>query len=228
MLVKNLHHLGLAFILTKKTALEIPGIHFSPLHWREKQGRRQGRPIGDCSDGGSEDNNEPLKSSYTKEQSEALWGVIKHPSIDTAAKLIFNYFEREVSKDPTVKWGDVTMFKKDLRGAFTLLFFDEDGVQNLAMEMTNNEVIIFICGIFGWTETPAAFQVVTRALLYELKNVLCGDVIMYSDYILVVTLRKYLEIDMTSTEKLCIDLMGPNSIETSKTENRKDTNFHRI
>ena len=225
LLVKNLHHLGLAFILTKKTALEIPGIHFSPLHWREKQGRRQGRPIGDCSDGGSEDNNEPLKSSYTKEQSDALWGVVKHPLIDTAAKLIFNYFEREVSKDPTVKWEDVTMFKKDLRGAFTLLFFDEDGVQNLAMEITNNKVIIFICGIFGWTGTPAAFQVVTRALLHELRNVLCGDVIMYSDDILVVTLRKYLEVDMKSTEKVCIDLMGPNSIETSKTETGRSLTF---
>ena len=71
LLVENFHHLGLAFILTKKTALEIPGIHFSPLHWTEKQGKRQGRPIGDCSDGGSEDNNEPLNSSYTKEQSNA-------------------------------------------------------------------------------------------------------------------------------------------------------------
>lgn len=111
------------------------------------------------------------------------------------------------------------MFENDLRGAFTLLlYFDEDGVQNLAMKMTNDKVIIFICGIFGWTGTPAAFQVVTRAFLHELRNFLCGDVIMYSDDILVVTLRKYLEVDMKSTEKVCIDLMGPNSIETSKTE----------
>lgn len=91
LLVENFHHHGLAFILSKKTALEIPGIHFSPLHWTEKQGKRQGRPIGDCSDGGSENDNEPLNSSHTKEQSDALWGVIKHPSIDTAAKMIINY-----------------------------------------------------------------------------------------------------------------------------------------
>ena len=225
LLVENFHRLGLAFILAKKTALEIPGIHFSPLHWTEKQGKRQGRPIGDCSDGGSETGNEPLNSSHTKEQSDASWGVIKHPSIDTAAKMIINYFEREASKDPSLKWEDLIMFKKDLRGAFTLLFFDENDVQNLAMEMTNDKVIVFICGIFGWTGTPAAFQVVTRALLHELRNVLYGDVTMYSDDILVVTLRKNLELDMKSTEKVCVDLMGPNSVETSKTETGRAITF---
>ena len=225
LLVENFHRLGLAFILTKKTALEIPGIHFSPLHWTEKQGKRQGRPIGDCSDGGSEAGNEPLNSSHTKEQSDAIWGVIKHPSIETTAKMINDYFEREVRKDPTVKWEDLILFKKDLRGAFTLLFFDENDVQNLAMEMTDDKVIIFICGIFGWTGTPAAFQVVTRALVHELKRVLLGDVTMYSDDILVVTLKKHLEQDMKSTEKVCIDLMGPNSIETSKSETGRTVTF---
>ena len=36
LLVENFHVLGLAFILTKATALTIPNIHFSPLHWIEK------------------------------------------------------------------------------------------------------------------------------------------------------------------------------------------------
>ena len=139
--------------------------------------------------------------------------------------MIINYFEREVKKDPTVKWEDLILFKKDLRGAFTLLFFDENGVQNLAMEMTDDKVIIFICGIFGWTGTPAAFQVVTRALVYELKKILLGDVTMYSDDILVVTLKKHLELDMKSTEKVCVDLMGPNSIETSKSETGRPITF---
>lgn len=75
--------------------------------------------------------------------------------------MILDYYERKVKEDPSVKWEDLVLFKKDLRGAFTLLFFDEDGVQNLAMEMTNDKVIIFICGIFGWTGTTAAFHVVT-------------------------------------------------------------------
>jgi hypothetical protein len=176
LLVENFHKLGLAFILTKETALEIPNLHISPLHWTPKKGKRQGRPIGDCSDGGSEESNEPLNSSHTKEQSDILWGTIKHPSIDSAALMILDYYERKAQEDESVHWDDLVILKTDLRGAFTLIFFDENGVQNLAMDMTDGRVIIFICGIFGWTGTPAAFQVIKRSLTFELKHILKGDV----------------------------------------------------
>ena len=38
-LVKNFLALGSAFILIKTSALTIPGIHLSPLHWTAKQGK---------------------------------------------------------------------------------------------------------------------------------------------------------------------------------------------
>ena len=72
LLFENFHQKGLAFILTKETALSIPGLHLSPLSWTEKQGKVQGRPIGDCSDGGRELSNEPLNSEYTKTASDEL------------------------------------------------------------------------------------------------------------------------------------------------------------
>ena len=62
-------------------------------------------------------------------------------------------------------------------------------------------------------------------LLHELRSVLLGDVTMYSDDILVVTLRKNLELDMRSTDKVCVDLMGPKSIEISKTETGRTITF---
>lgn len=72
LLVENFHNQGLAFIFTKKAALGIPGIHFSPLHWTGKQEKREGRSIGDCSDGGLKKGNGPLSSKHTKEQSDIL------------------------------------------------------------------------------------------------------------------------------------------------------------
>jgi hypothetical protein len=218
LLVENFHNLGLAFILSKKTALEIKGIHFSPLHWTEKQGKRQGRPIGDCSDGGNEEGNEPLNSDHTKEQSDLLWGIIKHPSIDDAAKMILNYYQKAKEEDPTTDWGDIVIMKKDLKGAFTLMFYEASGVSKLAMEMTGDRVIIFICGIFGWTGTPAAFQVINRALVHEIRHAIKGDIIMYSDDILIVTQKKHLEHDSSITDQTCTNLMGPDSIETTKSE----------
>jgi predicted nuclease of predicted toxin-antitoxin system len=63
--------------------------------------------------------------------------------------MINDYYETAVRDDPTLEWSDLEMFQKDLKGAFTLLFFDADGVQHLAMEMTDEKVIIFTCGIFS-------------------------------------------------------------------------------
>ena len=225
LLVKNFHELGLAFILTKDTALTIPGIHLSPLHWTEKQGKRQGRPIGDCSDGGSEYGNEPLNSLSTKERSDQLWGQIQHPTIDDVANMINEYYERVVRDDPTLEWSDLELFQKDLKGAFTLLFFDADGVQHLAMEMTDEKVIIFICGIFGWTGTPAAFQVINRAIKHELQHSLKGSALMYSDDIFVVTTKKNAVADMLTTDQVCRNLMGPDSIEQTKTSSGRRLTF---
>jgi hypothetical protein len=113
-----------------------------------------------------------------------------------------DYYEVAIQDDSTFRWEDIVMIKKDPRGAFTLLFFDADGVQNLAMEMTDEKVIIFICGIFGWTGTPAAFQVVTRAIMHELIHVLKGTPLMYSYDILVVTSKKDASTDMCITDKV--------------------------
>ena len=68
LLIENFLSLGLTFVLSKKTALTISGIHFSPLHWTQKQGKWQ----GDYSDGGAENGNEPLNSEYTKTPSDVL------------------------------------------------------------------------------------------------------------------------------------------------------------
>ena len=81
------------------------------------------------------------------------------------------------------------------------------------MEMTNEKVIIFICGIFGWTGTPAAFQVTNRAIMHELKYLLNGAAVMYSDDILVVTKKNDAMNDMNATDEVCSNLMGPDSVE---------------
>ena len=84
--------------------------------------------------------------------------------------------------------------------------------------MTNEKVIIFICGIFGWTGTPAAFQVTNRAIMHELKYVLNGAAVMYSDDILVVTKKNDAMNDMNATDEVCSNLMGPDSVEKNRDE----------
>ena len=52
----------------------------------------------------------------------------------------------------------------DLKGAYMLLSFRPEDVGLFAMMLTDNIVYFQIAGIFGWAGTPAAFQVVKRAI----------------------------------------------------------------
>ena len=60
----------------------------------------------------------------------------------------------------------------------------------LGMTLSHNRILIFLSGVFGWTCTPAAFQVVTRALLFYMNHKLIGKVLIYVDDIMGVCLRK--------------------------------------
>ena len=218
LLFENFHQKGLAFILKKKTVMEsIKDVHFSPLSWAEKHGKVQGRPIGDCSDGGPSPR-ESLNSKYTKDASDELWGKIYHPSIDDVARMVLDFYEREKRKDLTVEWKDIRIFKMDLKGAFTLLTFETEAVRKLAMEMSDDQVMIFLCGVFGWTGTPAAFQVLNRTILWEINRVILGVALMYTDDIIGATLEKYLKDDLQKCKSTCTNLLGPDAVEDSKTE----------
>ena len=61
-------------------------------------------------------------------------------------------------------WAQIRLWKLDLKGAYTLVSFRPEDVRLMAAEMDDDRFIFFLCGVFGWTGMPAAFQVVTRAI----------------------------------------------------------------
>ena len=218
LLFENFHQKGLAFILTKETALSIPGLHLSPLSWTEKQGKVQGRPIGDCSDGGRELSNEPLNSEYTKTASDELWGQIKHPTLKDICLLITDFSIFEQGSDSTFDTNDLVLCKLDLQQAFTLIELEANDIKHLGMEMSNDRVMFFLCSIFGWTGTSAAFQVLNRAILHELSYNIKGKALMYVDDIIIVTRKNNVNSDIDATNKVCCSLLGDNAVEHKKTE----------
>ena len=56
----------------------------------------------------------------------------------------------------------------DLKRAYTLLSFKPEDAGLFGVLLTGDIVYLQIAGIFGWAGTPAAFQVVTRAISWEL------------------------------------------------------------
>ena len=108
------------------------------------------------------------------------------------------------------------MWKTDLRGAYQLMSLHPDFAKYFGMEIHGE--CIHLCGIFGWTCTPAAFQVISRGIQWELLHSLKGRCRMYVDDIIGVCLAKDLDSDVQRAKDVCTSLLGPKAIAEDKTE----------
>jgi len=79
-------------------------------------------------------------------------------------------------------------------------------------------MLFYTTGMFGWTGTPAAFDVVTRVLRKKLRSVLSGEANIYVDDILGACAQSELASDMSFVRKVVIDLLGPHSLSLDKEE----------
>ena len=62
-------------------------------------------------------------------------------------------------------------------------------MRHMAVELSDETLAFFLCSIFGWTGMPAAFQVVSRCIKWELERLVSGPVLLYVDDISPVSLR---------------------------------------
>jgi hypothetical protein len=139
-----------------------------------------------------------------------VWGRIEHPTIKSLVRMIVSFVtSRGVSLEEVILW------KVDLKGAYTLLSFHDEDVPSL---MDENRVIFFLCGVFGWSGTPAAFQVVTRAIKFEVNQLIDGCVDMYVDDMLGVSMRAAVEKDVELATRVCKRLFNSECIADLKTD----------
>jgi hypothetical protein len=205
----------LAFLLPLKTAQKyVPNLHLCKAHWTTKKGKPSGRPLGDLSyvDG------TPLNTDETAQAATLHYGQILHPTIEDIAIMIHTYWIEAKRKDPSLRWTDLRIWKMDLKGAYTLLSFRPEDVGLFGMLLTGDLVYLQIAGIFGWTGTPAAFQVVTRAISWELKHALRSRTLMYVDDIIGVCFAREVKADLDETRRICTDLLGSGAVADDKTE----------
>ena len=218
----KLHGLGLAFLLTAPTVYwMLKGDHKMVASWAAKACSEAGRVLMDPSHTkvklGSVMNGKEVKAACEK-----LWGPIQHPTITDLIGMVVNFFAKAREKDPTVRWEDLVLWKMDLRAAFTLLSVAPKNTPLFTMNLTGGLVIIVLCGLFGWTGTPFAFQVVTRAIVHELQKIhsllMLGALLMYVDDIMGVCFRKDLLGEQGTARRVCTGLLGPTAVAEDKTE----------
>ena len=160
----------------------------------------------------------PLNCDEAKQMGESWWGPIELPTIDAVVIMVLEFFASELQRDPLSRWSDLRLWKTDLRGAYQLLSVRPDNAKYFAMEIFGDRIYIHLCGIFGWTCTPAAFQVVSRGIQWELKHRLKGRCQMYVDDIIGVCMVKDLTEEVQCAKSVCVDLLGPHAIAEDKTE----------
>ena len=205
----------LAFLLPLEMAQRhVPNLHLCKAHWTVKKGKPSGRPLGDLSnvDG------TPLNTDQTAAAAISYYGEIRHPTIDDIAVMIYDFWTEAKLRDPTLRWESMRIWKMDLKGAYTLLSFRPEDVGLFAMLLTEDVVYFQLAGIFGWSGTPAAFQVVTRAITWELRHALRSKTVMYVDDIIGVCLEEDLPTDLAATRAICVSLLGPGAVADDKTE----------
>ena len=179
-LMHDLYNKGLILILPTTVARTIPGVHFSQTHWARKKGKPWGRPIGDAS--ATDHGQQPLNAGDVKAQIDGLWGPIEHPTLELLSQVVLDQAHIHT-------WATVSLWKMDLRGAFTLLFVHPDSVCRLAFALgsdTSGEelTMLYHVGMFGWTGMPSAFQVISRVLARLINAEVAGSCLIYVDDIM--------------------------------------------
>jgi hypothetical protein len=109
--------------------------------------------------------------------------------------------------------------EEGLASAFNLMDFDTASSILLAFELTDGMTAVHTTGMFGWTGTSYAFQVITRVMVDLLcRKHLEGLMTMYVDDRLGVTHKDHVEKNMDTADGLARGLLGPNAIAKDKTE----------
>jgi len=78
--------------------------------------------------------------------------------------------------------------------------------------------MVYHTGMFGWTGTPFAFQVVTRVLSRMINKAISGDMLMYVDDMIGVAVNEEVKCDQDTAHLKAIGLLGPDAMEDTKNE----------
>jgi hypothetical protein len=159
------------FIFTSVAVL-ITGIHFSAQHWALKKDAPQGRAVGDLSNPDTTDHQtvngtSKVERDFVANTLKEEYGSVELPTLQDIVLMILTMW-REVGYDSTL----LVLFKLDLSGAYNLLDIHTNSIPKLAFALENDITVIHTTGIFGWSGTPYAFQVISRTL----RDV-CNDLI---------------------------------------------------
>lgn len=203
--IYELYKNNLIIIMPTQVAREIEGVHFSALHWTMQSDKEQGRTLADPSSGSN-----PLNTEAAKEVVDSVCGQIVHPTIENMMSMLIDVVEKNGSFE------GMTLWKRDMAGAFTLLNILPEYVRLCAFELTDGLTMFYISGFFGHCSLPSFFNVVTRVAEATIRSRITGSVCMYVDDVCGVSLDEFLVADIKTSGEVITSLTGSKSIALHK------------
>ena len=207
---------GVMLFPTDKLVEKVKDLHFSITSWAPKQAKKCGRLITNPSNVRKGDT--PLNSKLAQTMVRERWGQIIHPTLTDLVAMI-NRLSDQHGRDNLVLW------KQDLANAFGLMDVLPESARLSANSLDDNVTLVYIVGFFGWTGTPYAFNVITKALEVEAVKRVKGEVKMYVDDFMGCSHRADVATDMATTHKLACDLLGPKAVAEHKSECSRKLTF---
>jgi hypothetical protein len=207
---------GTVTVLPTSIVRNIPNVHFSCQHWTPNKGKPQGRclcdvasPVNDIDiplNGATSVTKQALRDHIVDE-----WDPIIHPTLAVFMRMILAAVMLQ-------GWANIILWKKDLKGAFSLLWFRPIDVCFLAFPLTDGLSVLHLAGMFGWVGMPYVFQVLTRALVVLYSYCILGLCMMYVDDIMAVSPISSAASDMAAVDTAVTGLLGPEAIAIPKNE----------
>ena len=209
-------------IPTEIVADLIPDFHCVPSQWAPKQGKPLGRFCANASMGkGKDELINCLNTGWLRDNARLLWGAIYHPTIENMVMMVIRVQNNNLGKM-------IKTWSMDLEGAFSLESFAAGDVKWTGCHVPNDIMAFFIGGTFGWGGMPYAFQVITRAINWELNesseictpdkpsNRIKGETLMYVDDLFGVSVREEMEEDQMIARRFISGLLGTGSVNEEK------------
>ena len=207
----------LCFAVTKEFALNLePKPHISPCSHGLNDGKKLGRGCVNNTAGGTPPC-QPLNSDWLRNAAKEEHGPINNPQIKHIVELITKM--RQKLKEEGRGDEEIRLWKLDVKGAYTQLTFRADDIRFMGAELPEEVILFFMGGTFGWSAMPFAFNVVTRAIVWEIDNGLIrGFAVMYVDDVWGVSAASDAAHDMEAVKNMVEGLLCKGAIAPDKTE----------
>ncbi|KAJ1403816.1 hypothetical protein B484DRAFT_404972, partial [Ochromonadaceae sp. CCMP2298] len=175
--------------------------------WAFNTGKELGRPTADPSN---------LNGESTKAAASKLWGKVRHLTIRSIVEQI-NAFATHCEETGR-SLAECSMWKIDVKGAYTIQDYAIPDCALFMTQLLGGYVLIYTCGCFGFAGQPMAFDIITRALRWELKKILKGVGEGYVDDFFDIPLTDNLLHDMSAITTKVRALLGQNGINEAKSK----------